>query len=197
MRISRRSRYLAVGIGLFLLGSIVFNIGFSTNRNDRASDLRSLVSQVSSDLASCHSSVTDSFAAYDDVVNGHPGDRKKAEKVINGNQPYCTPVGNTDLYDLDTLEVPGSLRDYNLQPAVQNLGQWAYPDASNLIGDLGALLANPGDYKARTDLQSQINQMASLNDSAVATFDGAARNLRTTVDNIDLRTPDGLGSGGL
>lgn len=190
MRLSRRSRYLALGAGLFVLGSVVFNLGFSTSRGDRASDMRSLVSHVASDMAACNSSVRDSFTAYAEV-GGQPSERSAAEKVISGNQPYCTPVGNTDLFDLDTLEVPGTLRAYDLQPVLQALGQWAYPDGAAVMTDLDLLLVRPGDSPAKQDLGSHLAQMRAIAASARGAFNRAGAALGTSVVNIDLGATDG------
>jgi hypothetical protein len=197
MRLSRRSRYLALGVGLFVLGSVVFNLGFSTTRADRAADLRVLVSHVASDVASCNSSVRDSLTAYTEVVAGHPSERSSAEKVVAGDEPYCTPVGNTDLYDLETLEVPGSLKAYNLQPALQDLSQWAYPTGATAMTDVGVLLAHPEDAAARTDLQSRLMRMRALDASAESAFSRAGTALGTSVQNIDLGAADRLGSANL
>lgn len=193
MRISRRTRYLALGAGLFVAGSVVFNIGLPERRTDRAADLRALASQLAGDMRSCNSSARDSFVAYTDVVQGHPAERAAAEKLISDDEQYCTPVGNTDLYDLSTLEVPGTLRAYDLQPAVQDLGSWAFPNAAAAITDVASLLSHPGDPAVRADLGRRLAQMAQLSASAGDSFDRAAAALGTRVEPFDLGAPDRLG----
>jgi hypothetical protein len=184
-----------LGVAAVLAASIAFDVGHSATRGNRASDLRSLVSQVKTDLTSCNASAGDSFAAYTEVVGGRHDELGAAKSIIGGDQPYCTPVGNTDLYDLATLEVPGTLRTYNLQPAVQELSTWAYPDAAAAITDVGQMLAHPSDAGARQDLTARLNEMAQLDRSAQASFDRAAAALGTSVDNMNLGAADQLGAG--
>ena len=197
MRLSRRSRYLALGVGLFVAGSIAFNVGRPEGRADRAGDLRALAAHVAADMKACNSSARDSFTAYTEVVDGHPGERAAAEKLIVDDEQYCTPVGNTDLYDLATLEVPGTLRSFGLQPALQDVSSWAYPTASSAISDVAILLAHPGDPAAHADLGRRLAQMAQLSSSASGLFDRAAATLGTTVQSFDLGAPNGLGPGRL
>ena len=195
MRISRRTRYLALGVGVFVAGSIVFNIGRPERRADRDGDLRALATHLNADMRSCDSSARDSFTAYADVVSGDTARRAAAEKLISDDEQYCTPVGNTDLYDLSTLEAPGTLRAYDLQPAVQALSSWAYPNAAAAISDVGTLLAHPGDASAQADLGRRLGQMATLSASADGSFRRAALALGTTVEPFDLGAPDRLGTG--
>ena len=195
MRLSRRSRYLAIGVGLFVAGSVAFNIGRPEARSDRAGDLRALASHVVTDTRACNSSARDSFTAYTEVLHGHPSERAAAEKLIADDEQYCTPVGNTDLYDLATLEVPGTLRSYRLQPALLDLSSWAYPNAASAISDVDTLLARPGDPLARADLGRRLQQMGELSSSASGAFDRAAVALGTTIQPFDLGAADRLGPG--
>ena len=197
MRFSRRKKYLALGVGLFVAASVVFNIGRPERRTDRAGDLRALAAHLDADMRSCDSSARDSFTAYTDVMSGDTARRAAAEKLISDDEQYCTPVGNTDLYDLSTLEAPGTLRSYDLQPAVQALSSWAYPNAAAAISDVGTLLAHPGDAPARADLSQRLGQMATLSASADGAFRRAALALGTRVEPFDLGAPDRLGAGRL
>lgn len=195
MRITRRSRYVIAGVVVVLALSVAFDVGHSATAHDRASDLRSLVSEVKSDMASCNSSVADSFQAYNDVLGGEYSKRHEAERVINGDEPYCTLAGNTDLYDLATLEVPGTLRPYNLQSVLQSLTSWAFPDAAKVINDIGNLLEHPGDAARQSDLTATVATMNQLAQSAQSAFDRAGRVLGTTVDELDLGATNGLRTG--
>ncbi len=195
LRLSRRSRYLALGIAALAAGTVVFNLGHGTTRSDRVSDLKGLVSQLQADVAACNSSARDSFSVYLDVIDGHPGDRGRAEGVVGGDQPYCTPVGNTDLFDLATLEAPPSLRSLDLQPTVQALAQWAYPQAAGAISDVDTLLKDPADPVATADLHSRLAAMRSLEASVNDSLARAGASLGVSGLHVDLGATDGLGSG--
>jgi hypothetical protein len=187
-----RGRYLLLGVAAVVIASVAVDVGHHATTGDRASDLRGFVNQVKSDLASCNASVRDSFAAYTEVVNGRPDERKAAEGIVSGDEPNCTPVANSDLYDLATLEAPGTLRSFGVQTATANLTSWAFPDAAAAISDLDQLLAHPGDQAAGQDLTRRMDDMARLDQSAERTFAAAASSLHTGIASLDLRSTDGL-----
>ena len=58
-----RGHYVLLGVAAMVLASIAFDVGHHATTSDRASDLRGLVNQVKTDLASCNASIRDSFAA--------------------------------------------------------------------------------------------------------------------------------------
>lgn len=197
MRRIRRGHYALLGVAAVVLASVAVDIGHRATTSDRASDLRGFVNQVKSDLASCNASVRDSFAAYTEVVSGRPDERKAAEGIVSGDEPNCTPVANSDLYDLATLEAPGTLRSFGVQTATGNLSSWAFPDAAATIADLGQLLTHPGDQAAGPDLTRRMDDMARLDQSAERTFAAAATALHTGIASLDLRSTDGLRISGL
>jgi hypothetical protein len=186
----KRSHCIPLGVAAVVVASLGFDLGHHATTTDQASDLRGLVNQVKTDLASCNASVRDSFAAYAEVVSGRPEERNAAVGIIRGNQPNCTPVANSDLYDLATLEAPGTLRSFQVQQATVDLATWAFPDASAAISDVGRLLAEPADQAARSDLTRRTADMARLDQSAEGRLAAAAAALHTRVANLDLRSTD-------
>jgi hypothetical protein len=197
LRRIRRGHYVLLGVAAVVLASVATDIGHRASTSDRASDLRGLVNEVKSDLASCNASVRDSFSAYSEVVRGRPDERSAAEGIVNGDEPNCTPVANSDLYDLATLETPGTLRSFGVQAATVNLSSWAFPDAAATISDLGQLLTHPDDQAAGQDLTRRMDDMARLDQSAEGTFAAAATALHTGISSLDLRSTDGLRITGL
>lgn len=193
MRSSIKARWVVAGIVAVVGASLALDFGHSANRADRGSDLKALVSQVNTDIASCNSSVADSFTAYRDVVGGRSDERGAAEKIAADNEQYCTPVGNTDLYDLATLEVPGTLKAYNLQSTLGQVVSWAYPNGAAAINDIGRMLASSTDVAARQDLQSRLTTMRQLAASADRSFSVAAAALGVTVHSFDIRAADSFG----
>ena len=193
----RRTLYLALGVLAVVIGSVAFDIGHSATRADRASDLRALASQVKSDLASCNASLNDSFSAYTAVLNGRHDELSAAEGIIRGDAPECTPVENSDLYDLATLEATPSLRAYNLQPAMIQFGEWAYPDANGVMTDLAKLLSDPTSATAKADAVSRLAQMTQLSRSAEGSFGSAATRLGTGIPGFNLGPANGEGTAGL
>lgn len=193
MRSSIRARWVVAGVVAVVGASLALDFGHSANRADRGSDLKALVSQVNTDVASCNSSVADSFTAYREVIGGRADERSAAEKIAADDEQYCTPVGNTDLYDLATLEVPGTLKAYNLQAALGQVVSWAYPNGAAAIDDIGRMLASSANTGARQDLQSRLAAMRQLAASADRSFSVAAAALGVTVNSFDIRAANGFG----
>jgi len=193
----RRTLYLALGVVAVVIGSVAFDIGHSATRADRASDLRALASEVKSDLASCNASLNDSFSAYSAVVNGRHNELSAAEGIIRGDAPECTPVENSDLYDLATLEATPTLRAYNLQPAITQFEEWAFPNATGVMSDLEKLLGDPGSAATKADAASRLAQMTQLSRAAEGSFGAAAARLGTGIAGFDLGPADGAGTPGL
>jgi hypothetical protein len=194
-RLSRRGRYVALATVAVVVGSAAFDLGRPKTTADRAGDLRALVTEIRTDVASCHASVVSSFEAYTDVVDGHPSKRRAAEVIVAGNEPECTPESNSDLYDMATSEAPGSLRGFDVQSVLTDVTTWAFPQAAAAINDVDQLLLRPGDVTARADLRRRVAAMARLEGSAQRVLDAAGASLGTRVDSVDLGTADSLGRG--
>ena len=193
----RRTLYLTLGVLAVLIGCVAFDVGHSATRSDRASDLRALASEVRSDLASCNSSLDDSFSAYSEVVSGRHDELSAAEGIIRGDAPECTPVENSDLYDLATLEATPTLRAYNLQPALIQFEEWAYPNATAVMTDLAQLLSDPTSPNAKADALSHLAQMGQLSRAAEQSFGSAATKLGTDIPGFDIGPPNGQGTSSL
>jgi hypothetical protein len=193
----RRATYVALGVAAVVAASVAFDVGHGATAGDRAGDHRSLVTTMKADVGACVSSVSDSLEAYRAVAGGQTGERHAAQGIISGDEPNCTPEDNSDLYDLATLEVPGTLRDYKVQPAVTDLVTWAFPDGAAAINDLGRLLVVPADQSARDDLRRRLVTMGQLADAAQGLLDAAGRRLGTQVASLDVGTAKWLGSGTL
>lgn len=192
---SRRAVYVAAAVVAVVAVSVAFDVGHGATKADRGRDLTGLVSTVHADVASCVSSVTDSFEAFTAVVTTQPGERHAAEGIISGDEPNCTPEANSNLYDLATLEAPGTLRAYNVQPALTDVVAWSFPNGAAVINDLGALLTSPADSSARVDLSRRLATMHRLATSAQATLDAAGHHLGVRVAALDIGTTYRLPAG--
>ncbi len=192
----RRGPLIVLAAGVVVAGSVAFDVGGTTTSSTRAGDLRSFVTTLDADVASCNSSLRDSYAAYAAVVAGQRSELASAKSIIAGDEPNCTPESNTDLYDFATTQAPATLRAYPVQDAADRVDTWAFPDAAAAINDLEALLAHPGDAKARADLTAKVKAMVSLSGSAQRSLDATALALGTRIGRLDLGATSGLQRGG-
>jgi hypothetical protein len=196
-RARRRGALVAAAVGIVVAGSVAVDVGGSATTADRAGDLRAFTVLINTDVASCNSSLRDSFSAYSAVVGGQANERSTAIGIIQGDEPNCTPVSNSDLYDLATTEAPGSLRTFRVQQVATDVVSWTFPNAAAAIQDLGTMLAHPGDTHTRDDLRSRVKALTHLDGSAQRSLDSAAVALHTRVERLDLGSTGSLLAAGL
>ncbi len=190
---------MAAGAGAVILASVAFDIGHTTTTRDRAGELRAFVASLNTDIASCNSSLRDSFSAYQEVTAGRGDLRSTAVSIIRGDEPSCTPAGNTNLYDMVTTQAPATLRAFGVDAVTSDLSSWAFPQAAAAINDLATALANPGSTSAAAagiDLRTRASTLTQLADSAQAVLDRTAVALSTSVARLDLGSAGSLRAGG-
>lgn len=196
-RARQRGALVAAAVGVLVVGSVAVDVGGSATTAQRAGDLRAFVTLINTDVASCNSSLRDSFSAYAAIAGGQTNKRNTAIGIIQGDEPNCTPVSNSNLYDLATTQAPGSLRHFDVQHVASNVVSWTFPNAAAVIEDLGNILIRPGDVTIRKDLRARVALLTRLDGSAQRSLDSAAVSLHTHVDRLDLGSTGGLLAAGL
>lgn len=97
---------------------------------EQASDLRTFYGQMHTDVEGCSGGLHDALYALSAIASGASHDRGTAEGIASTGAQACTPVTNSDLYDMDTTGVPNSVTKFGLQNDINNMSAWCYPDAS-------------------------------------------------------------------
>jgi hypothetical protein len=143
------------------------------------SDFAQYATQVRGDLQSCSVEVTETLSAYNQITAGVVRDRQTAKAIASQTALDCTPMGNSRIDDLGTLQPPSSLANYGLGPATQQLYVWSFPAAVDVAQDIEHLMSSPGDPATLADVKARLTQMNTAGASAQNVFNKAAGSLAT------------------
>jgi hypothetical protein len=166
-----RSTYM-VGVALLVI-AVAVGLVHKPSQSERASDLRSVLQEMTSDVESCAGGVTESLQALRLVRSGADASAADVSKGINIAQQgaaNCSPANNEQVDDLENAQVPESLASYRLGGAVTGLVAWAAPDAERVQTDVANELS-ASSPQARTQAQAQLTA-----DEATLSRQGAAVN---------------------
>jgi hypothetical protein len=143
------------------------------------SDFAQYATQVRGDVQSCSVEVEETLSAYNQITAGVVRDRQTAEAIASQTALDCTPMGNSRIDDLGTLQPPSSLANYALGASTQQLYVWCFPTAVDVAQDIEHLLSSPGDPATLADVKTRLGQINSAGTSAQTVFNKAAGALNT------------------
>ena len=174
---------------VFAAGAVLLAIGVAVGlshrptQGERATDLRALLSTLTTDIESCSGGVGDSLNVLKAIDNGSSHDIATALNVANTGAANCSPANNQQLDDLTAVQVPESLSSYHLQTAVTRLIDWAAPDASNVMTDVATVLAGrgkPAEAADRAALAAALRKLAAQRQVVYAALEPAIKALSPT-----------------
>ncbi len=129
--------------GLLVIAAAVALV-HKPSQAERATDLRGVLAEMTTDIQSCAAGVGESLSALRQVQAEHPRNSTDVSDGIlvaqNGAQE-CAPANNELIDNLESYQVPESLAGFRLAGAVTGLVNWAAPDAQRVDTDVAALLA--------------------------------------------------------
>jgi len=143
------------------------------------SDFAQYATQVRGDVQSCSVEVEETLSAYNQITAGVVRDRQTAEAIASQTALDCTPMGNSRIDDLGTLQPPSSLANLVLGTSTQGLYAWCYPAAVDVAQDIEHLMSSPGDPATLADVKTRLAQMNTAAASAQNVFNAAAGTLNT------------------
>jgi hypothetical protein len=143
------------------------------------SDFAQYATQVRGDVQSCSVEVEETLSAYNQITAGVVRDRQTAEAIASQTALDCTPMGNSRIDDLGTLQPPSSLASFALGTSTQQLYVWCFPTAVDVAQDIEHLLSSPGNPATLADVKAKLALISSAGTSAQAVFDKAAGTLST------------------
>src|SRR5450755_428020 len=143
------------------------------------SDFAQYATQVRGDVQSCSVEVGETLSAYNQITAGVVRDRQTAESIASQTALDCTPMGNSRIDDLGTLQSPSSLADYKLGAPTQQLYVWCFPTAVDVAQDIEHLMSSPGDPATLADVKTRLAQINTAGTSAQTVFNNAAGSLNT------------------
>lgn len=174
-----RYRKLAlVGVVVLGLGLVAFvDWPHRATAGQLRSDFALYATQVRGDVQSCSVEVEETLSAYNQITAGVVTDRETALAIATRTALDCTPMGNSRIDDLGTLQPPRSLDRFELGVATQQLYAWSFPAGVDVAQDIERLLTSPGDPVWLADVRMHLARMESEAAAAQRSFDQAAATL--------------------
>jgi hypothetical protein len=160
--------------------TVVVDLPAYTTRGSQISDARGIVQQVNSYVAPCSFAVGETLSLYADL-EAHSlakGQQSQVPGLLNDDQSACSFTDDS-IYQLSTLQVPGTQAGKALGQLVATVTLWATADALSVIEAVQVLDVNPSDPAARRSLAKN---------EALMTKDRARAQAELGVDNRLLRT---------
>jgi hypothetical protein len=136
----RTPRWMLAGAAVLVVGLTVAAIPHHPSTGQRASDLRSVVAALNTDIESCAGGVTDSLTALREIQSGASHDVKTAVTIASTAVANCAPGNNMQMEDLVQYQVPESLASFHLENAVNALVTWAFPLAQRVQSDVATVV---------------------------------------------------------
>jgi hypothetical protein len=130
---------LAAGLVL-VAGLALAAIPHRPSTAQRATDLRGMVHDLTTDIESCAGGVSDSITALRAIQSGASNDVTTAVKIANTAAANCSPANSMPMEDLVQYQAPESLASFHVQAAVNDLVTWGFPLAQRVQIDVATLV---------------------------------------------------------
>jgi hypothetical protein len=137
----RTPKWMIAAAVVLVTGLVLAAIPHQPSTSERVSDLRGVVSDLTTDIESCAGGVTDSLTALQAIESGTSHDVKTAVLIANTAAANCSPANNMQMDDLVQYQVPESLDSFHLDAAVNDLVTWGFPLAQRVQIDVATLVA--------------------------------------------------------
>jgi hypothetical protein len=141
--------------------SVIIDLPGRTTTGEDTAAQTSLVNEINGDVSGCVFAVRETFSIYQDMKAGAltPSDRSHAPKMLGDDQTACSFTSNA-IFNLSSVEVPGSPAGKQIQQLVGADTLWATSDALAAIEDIQALYANQARAGTIADLSKQQKSLA-------------------------------------
>ena len=166
----------------------------SVSKADLQSQYSLIQKEIWTDMQSCSASITDSTTAVTEIVNEISNQMATAQSIVKNAIPNCTIVGNGDLLDMESIEVPNILLNYKVNTIISDLYTWAFPNAKAVLDDLAQLLTDPTNQALKSDILSHQRIMDALYSKAQALMNSNSAKFGIPTQNLNLPTINSLPS---
>ncbi len=142
--VRRTPRWVLLALAGVLVVAAAVALVHKPSRAQRATDMRGVLTEMTTDIQSCAASVRDSLTALRLVQAEHGSNSTHVADAISIGQQgvqECSPANNELIDNLEAYQVPESLASFRLAAAVTGLVNWAAPDAQRVDSAVASLLA--------------------------------------------------------
>jgi hypothetical protein len=174
-------------VAIILAITVLTDLPQHTSRSAEISGDRSVMSQVNADVGPCSYAVGESFTIYAGLT-AHSLTHSELEQVpglLRDDQLACSFTDDS-IYQLSTLEVPGSAAGKDLGQMVSTVTLWASSDALSAIEQMQTLYSHPNSSTALARLRDDERLMNSDRSQALAQLNDADAVLRTRLPALKL-----------
>jgi len=183
----RRAVLVTFGVLVVLAVTIISDLPVHGSRAADVSAGRSVMSEVNTDIGPCAFAVQEALTIRGDEA-AHlltASNRSVAPGLLRDDQVACS-FTNENIYDLSTIEVPGSAAGKRLGNLVATTTLWTTSDALGAIVDVQRLLSEPNDVSAQRNLVKMERALTSDRAVALSELKSADRILGTQLPRPDL-----------
>lgn len=178
---------VALVVALVALVTVLTDLPVHTSRTDDIAAQRSVMSEVNSDLASCALGVHQAVGIWK-LADAHQltgSERAPTPGLLSDDQTACT-LTNQGVYDLSTIEPPGTAAGKYVGQMVATAMLWTTSDALRVIEDVQTLMDHPANAAARRDLAKEESLLNADRRKALAQEHAADRVLHTQLPPVNL-----------
>jgi hypothetical protein len=162
-----------------------------STRSGQISDAARVMAQVNSDVGPCSNALGESLTIYNDL-SAHtltPSEVNQVPGRLRDDQAACSFTDDS-IYQLSTVDVPGSASGKYMGQVVSTVTWWAAADALAAIEEIQAVDSSPADVKATTRLEHFERLLASERAQAESELGAADSLLQTRLPALHLtQTP--------
>jgi hypothetical protein len=145
----RRAWLVSVALVAVVGVAVIADLPQHTSRSRQISDDSAVMSRVNTDVAPCSHALGKSFTIYR-AVTAHtlaPSRLGQVPGLLRDDHAACS-LADDSIYQLSTIDVPGSPSGRDIGRVVSTVTLWATSDAVAAIEQIQALDANPSDGAA-------------------------------------------------
>ncbi len=178
---------IAAVIVVVVLVTVLTDLPVPTSRASDIAAERSVMSEVNTDLGPCALAVHQAVGIWR-LQAAHqltPADRVPTPGLLSDDQVACS-LTNDGVYDLSSIQVPGTPAGKHLGDMVATTLLWSTSDALRTIEDVQGLMNHPKDAVLLRDLAKEEAMLAADRRTAMAQEQAADRSLKTHLQPVDL-----------
>ncbi len=174
----RRWVLVTAGVVAVVVISVLVDLPRPTTVPQDISAQASVMNEVNGDVAGCAYAVRETFTIYQDMKTGalSASDRSQVPTLLRDDQTACS-FTNSSIFDLSSVEPPGSPAGKKIGQTVNVVTLWATSDALAAIEDVQALDGNTGSATTVADLAKQERLLAVDRAQAIGYVRAADRSL--------------------
>lgn len=183
----RKGVLVPAAIVIVLAITVITDLPQHASRSVEISGDRTVMSQVNADVGPCSYAVGETFTIYAGLT-AHSLTSTETGQVpglLRDDQAACSFTDDS-IYQLSTIEVPGSAAGRDLGQLVSTVTLWASSDALSAIEQVQTLESHPGNTTALGKLRDDERLLGSDRAQALAELSAADAVLRTQLPALKL-----------